>query len=209
MKRTLWSPFCLGKYNMTTTKYFRPTSFSNVSILNTTTNQYSIDWNYNGAISENNYAVTHQPLYTISGIWMERFLSNTSQLWCTNLKIPNNNQTIHGIEFNLVMERYARIEDLLIQLTLGGELIGNNYASTINPVPADIYTGDDYGVILTPPGNNFTYGGSNDLWGTTSLTSANLADPTFGVVVSFKSNLAFPHRDLAYLYQLGVRITYA
>ena len=117
--------------------------------------------------------------------------------------------TIQGVEFNLAMERYTRVEDLLIQLTLGGVLIGENKASTINPVPADIYTGDDYGVIMDPPGNNYTYGSSTDLWGTSGLTAANVSDPTFGIVVSFKSNPAFPHRDLAYLYQLGIRITCA
>lgn len=329
-------PFCLGKYIMPTTKYYRPKTLVNRTILNTTTNQNSIDWNYNGSISENNYAVTQLPLHTISGLWMERFLSNTSQLWCVNLGIPNPSvsgseqvgssytfatdinghtdnswlayppntppgrfvlsmnvqqlndllpgwvesnpfpfqipltvtdargtvinftagqysvgaisfgyprglyaevdwtyagdailyypltisttnyvpavtaitKTVTGIEFNLVMERYARIEDLLVQLTLGGNLIGDNRASTINPVPADIYTGDDYGVIMDPPGNNYTYGSSSDLWGT-ALTSADIADPTFGIVVSFRSNPAFPHRDLAYLYQLGIRITYA
>ena len=402
---------------MPTTKYYRPRTLVNRTILNTTTNQNSIDWNYNGSISENNYAVTQQPLHTISGLWMERFLTNTSQLWCVNLNIPNpttyttyvpqvgysytyatgyngittanspsiqinlgwdkiltlftpnastsnwnlsdsgqvdsidvgftqlnyssltgsllsntfyviiaNNAvqgfyrngllnlfnisssyyaltdfsgfvagttlyfynvqsssgwrhfpttasqivwadssvslissgyfsfpyspgdtagnvnlfatnltggkpfpaivqttnyapavpstvayvpTIQGVEFNLAMERYTRVEDLLIQLTLGGVLIGENKASTINPVPADIYTGDDYGVIMDPPGNNYTYGSSTDLWGTSGLTAANVSDPTFGIVVSFKSNPAFPHRDLAYLYQLGIRITCA
>jgi hypothetical protein len=402
---------------MPTTKYYRPRTLVNRTILNTTTNQNSIDWNYNGSISENNYAVTQQPLHTISGLWMERFLTNTSQLLCVNLGIPNpttytayvpqvgysytyatghngittgpttsttmqvdlgwdkiltlftpdastsnwsisdsgqldggfiplsqlnyslttgslstntfyviiaNNTvqgtcrnglvyltaniqnalpsfdvssgttlyfynvqislgfrhfptiasqivwadssisvigsgymgsyyypgdttgnvnltmvsttvnskafpiaiqttnyapavpstvayvpTILGVEFNLAMERYTRVEDLLIQLTLGGVLIGENKASTINPVPADIYTGDDYGVIMDPPGNNYTYGSSTDLWGTSGLTAANVSDPTFGIVVSFKSNPAFPHRDLAYLYQLGIRITYA
>jgi len=191
-----------------TTNFYSPSLLINRTILNTTTNQNSIDWNYNGSISENNYAVTQLPLHTISGLWMERFLSNTSQLWCVNLGIPNNNQTVTGIEFNLVMERYARIEDLLIQLTLGGNLIGDNRASTINPVPVDIYTGSDYGVLMEPPGNNYTYGSSSDLWGT-AFTSANVADPTFGIAVSFRSNPAFPHRDLAYLYQLGIRITYA
>ena len=198
-----------GKYIMPTTQYYRPRTLVNRTILNTTTNQNSIDWNYNGSISENNYAVTQQPLHTISGLWMERFLTNTSQLWCVNLNIPNNNSTVQGVEFNLVMERYTRVEDLLIQLTLGGVLIGENKASTINPVPADIYTGDDYGVIMDPPGNNYTYGSSTDLWGTSGLTAANVSDPTFGIVVSFKSNPAFPHRDLAYLYQLGIRITCA
>jgi hypothetical protein len=116
--------------------------------------------------------------------------------------------TILGVEFNLVMERAGRVEDLVIQLTKGGVPIGNNLASTVNPVIANMYTGDRMEVPAPYPGNNYTYGGPADLWGTT-LTSADVADPTFGIIVSFKSNVAIPHRDLAYLYQLGVRITYA
>ena len=194
---------------MTTTAFYQPTSVTNVTVHNDVTHQDSIDWNHNGAITSNNYAVTSKPLYTISGVWMERFLSNTSQLWCTHFNIPNSGRTVQGIEFNLLMERYSRVEDLLIQLTLGGVLIGENRASTINPEVANMYSADSLQPPLEAPGNNYTYGSSTDLWGTTNLTSANLHDPTFGIVVSFKSNVAYPHRDLAYLYQLGIRITYA
>jgi len=400
---------------MPTTKFYSPSLLINRTVTNTETNQTSIDWNYNGRISENNYAITSKPLYTVSGIWMERFLTNTSQLLCVNLGIPNpttytayvpqvgyrytyatgyngittanspsvqinlgwdkiltlftpnastsnwnlsdsgqvdnaeipftqlnyssltgslstntfyviiaNNAvqgfyrngllnlfnisstyyaltdfnvgagttlyfynvqsstgwrhfpttptqiiwadssvslissgyfsfpynpgdtagnvnlfatnltggkqfpaivqttnyapavpstvayvpTILGVEFNLVMERAGRVEDLVIQLTQGGVPIGNNLASTVNPVIANMYTGDRMEAPAPYPGNNYTYGGPADLWGTT-LTGADIADPTFGIIVSFKSNVAIPHRDLAYLYQLGIRITYA
>jgi len=204
-------PFCLGKYKMTTTNFYDPTQLNNVTIHNNVTGHDSIDWvTKNNTIVENNYAYTKKPLYTISGLWMEKFLSNTSQLWCTGYKIPDNGQQVQGIEFSLNLKRAARIEDLVIQLTLGGVLIGSNYASTINPVQSNMYTGGGPNDIpLTPVGDNYIYGGTLDLWGTTGLTSANIADSTFGVVVSFKSNIIYPHSDVAYLDQAGIRITYA
>jgi len=407
-------PFCLGKYNMIT-PFYNPTTISQVSIPNEITGIPSIDWNFNPTtISPNVYALTKKPLYTMSGMWMERFLSNTSQLWCTNFNIPNpttytayvpqvgytytyatgyngittantpsvqinlgwdkiltlftpnastsdwnlsdsgqvdnaeipftqlnyssltgsllsntfyviiaNNAvqgfyrngllnlfnisstyyaltdfnvgagttlyfynaqsstgwrhfpttptqiiwadssvslissgyfsfpyspgdtagnvnlfatnltggksfpatvqttnytpsvpstvsyipTILGIELALTVHRAARIEDLIIQLTLNGNLIGDNLASLDNPVQSSMYTGDN--TVPTPVGDSHIYGGPSDLWGTTGLTAADISDPTFGVVVSFKSNPIYPHSDLAYVDQASIRITYA
>jgi hypothetical protein len=203
-------PFCLGKYMMTTTAFYSPTAINQVTITNDITGIPSIDWDFNSTqISENAQAMTKKRLYTISGLWMEKFLSNTSQLWCTNLNIPNNNRPVVGIELLLGIQRASRIEDLLIQLTLGSELIGNNYASTVNPVQSSMYTGDYMETPVQPVGDIGLYGDSADLWGTTDLTSTNISDPTFGIVISFKSNQIYPHRDLAYVSQVGLRITYA
>ena len=196
---------------MTTTLFFNPTTNNQVTIPNEITGIPSIDWNFNtSAITPEVCATTKKPLYTISGLWMEKFLSNTSQLWCTGYKIPNNSQTVVGIELFLNVERASRIEDLIIQLTLGGNLIGNNYASTINPIQSSMYTGGGpTDLTPIPVGDINIYGGTADVWGTTGLTSSNIADPTFGVVISFKSNVIYPHRDLAYLHQASLRITYA
>jgi hypothetical protein len=194
---------------MTTTQFYNPTTITQVSIPNEVTGIPSIDWNFNSnIIADGAEAVTKTGLYTIPGLWMEKFLSNTSQLWCTRLGIPNRTGTIVGIELQLDVQRVARIEDLIIQLTLNGALIGDNRASTVNPVQSDMYTGD-FTAPLDPVGDSHIYGSSTDLWGTTGLTSTNIADSTFGVVVSFKSNPIYPHRDLAYLSQVALRITYA
>jgi hypothetical protein len=193
---------------MTTTTFTSPSTIANVSIPNDVVPMNpSIDWNFNPTtIALGAEAVSSKSLYTISGLWMEKFLSNTSQLWCTGYNFSNTGRTVLGIEFQLGMQRASRIEDLLIQLTLGGELIGNNYASTVNPVQSDMYTGDL--TTPTPVGDINIYGGSADLWGAT-LTSANIADPTFGVVISFRSNIIYPHRDICYVNQASLRITYA
>ena len=193
---------------MITTPFYYPITIANTTVANEVTGIPSIDWNFTPAvIADHAKAVSKKPLYTISGMWMEKFLSNTSQLWCTNFNIPNTGNSISGIEFQLKMQRAARIEDLIIQLTLNGTLIGDNYASTINPVQSDMYTGD-FTTPLNPVGDYNIYGSPADLWGTTGLTASDLANSTFGIVVSFKSNAIYPHRDLVYVSQVGLRITY-
>ena len=192
----------------TTTAFLNPTILTNVNIPNTVTGIASIDWNFNPrALVPGAYASSKKPLYTISGLWMEKFLSNTSQLWLTGFKFPDTGKNVIGIELQLNVQRQARIEDLMVQLTLNGSLIGSNYASTINPVQSDMYTG----ALLEPlhPKQDLDiYGTSSDLWGAV-LSSANIADNTFGVVVSFQSNAIYPHRDTVYLDQASLRITYA
>jgi hypothetical protein len=193
---------------MTTTAFLLPSTVNQVSIPNEITGVPSIDWQGLEYISNTgSYAVTKKPLYTISGLWMEKFLSNTSQIWLTGFSIPSNNNTLTGIEFQLNIQRAARIEDLIIQLTLNGELVGDNQASWVNPVQSDMYTGD-FTEPLNPVGDYNIYGGTTNLWGTT-LTNTDVTDPTFGVVISFKSNTTYPHSDIAYVDQVAVRATYA
>lgn len=196
---------------MITTSFFLPTIVNQVSIPNEITGIPSIDWNNLEYIANTgSYAFTKQPLYTISGLWMEKFLSNTSQIWLTGFNIPNNSGRLTGIEFQLNIQRAARIEDLLIQLTLNGKLIGDNLASTVNPVESNMYTGEYQNSPVTPQpvGDYNIYGGIDNLWGNT-LTSTNVVDPTFGVVISFKSNTTYPHRDIVYIDQVALRATYA
>jgi len=116
--------------------------------------------------------------------------------------------TILGVELALYVQRAGRIQDLVVQLVRNGQLIGDNRASTVNPVQSDTNTGE-FTTPVNPAGDYNIYGGSSDLWGTTGLTSANIADSTFGVAISFKSNETYPHRDIAYLSQVALRITYA
>jgi hypothetical protein len=194
---------------MTTTLFYNPTTLTNVQVPNEVTGTPSIDWNIkNNTIVENNSAVSKKPLYTISGLWMEKFLSNTSQLWCTNFKIPTFTGTVTGIELQLNVKRAARIEDLIIQLTKDGTtLAGDNYASTVNPVESSMYTGD-FTTPVDPVGDSHIYGGPTDLWGTT-WASNEISASTFGVVISFKSNLIYPHSDLMYVDLAAIRVTYA
>ena len=187
--------------------YAYPRTVSNVTVLNTVTNKNSIDWVIPSQISQNNYAFTKMPIRTMSGFWQEKFLGNTSQLWLTNYNIPSLiGTTVLGIELKLNVLRNARIQDLVVQLTLQGNLIGNNYANLINPVQADMYTAD-FSNPLNPAQDLTIYGGPSDTWGA-NLSIANVSDPTFGVVVSFQSNSIIPHVDTVYLDQADIRVTY-
>ena len=193
---------------MTTTPFYAPSNIAQVENFNSVTGQPSINWKHSElAINTNSYAVTESGLYTISGLWMEKFRSETSELWCTGIPFPQQEGTISGIEVQLNVQRVARVQDLVIQLTLGGELIGENRASDINPVQSNMYTGD-YDLTPIPINNYNIYGSPTDMWGT-ELTSADINDGTFGVVISFQSNSVMPHRDLVYVDQLAVRVTYA
>jgi hypothetical protein len=202
-------PFCLGKYKMITTQFYSPSLLNSVPLHNEVTDNWSIPWNYNSSsVSDNSVAYTADSLYTISGLWMEKFLSNTDQMWCTGFNILNLNNTVVGIELALYVQRAGRIQDLIIQLVRNGQLIGDNRASTVNPVQSDMNTGE-FTTPLNPVGDYNIYGGHNDLWGISNFSSADVADSTFGVAISFKSNETYPHRDIAYLSQVALRITYA
>jgi hypothetical protein len=190
------------------TQFYNPTSI----IQEPTPNELdgideSIPWVLNGIITQDNPAYSSQPLYTMSGLWMEKFLSKTHRLVCTNLNIPYDVRPIVGIEFLLDMNRSSRIEDLLIQLTLNGELIGDNAASPVNPVQSNMYTGEN-SPLLPIIGNYNVYGSPNELWGTSNLTTLDITDPSFGIVISFRSNQVYPHRDIVYIKQIGIGITY-
>ena len=197
---------------MTTTAFLNPTKLTNINIPNTVTGYASIDWiTKNNTISENNYATSSKPLHTISGLWMEKFLSTTSELYCTGYNFTNTGRTVTGIELALNVQRASRIQDLKIKLVLNGVEIANsnNLASTVNPVQSNMYVGTGpTDVYPVPVGDYNVYGGDLNLWGV-SLTSTQIADPTFGIVVSFHSNQIYPHTDLVYLDQAALRVTYA
>ncbi len=193
---------------MANTNFKAPSVITQVNTFNDVLNRNSIPWkNEYNILTENYYAVTEQPIHTISGFWQEKFYTETSQLFTTGYNFEDTGLTVVGIEAFLSLQRVARIQDLVIQLTLNGDLIGENLASDINPVQSDQYSGD-FTEPLNPVGDKHTYGGPTDLWGTT-LSSADIANSTFGIVVSFKSNQVVPHRDLVYLDQVALRISYA
>ena len=160
---------------------------------------YTIPWNdLDSSTSSSAFATTSKPLYTISGLWMERFRSKTNQIWMTNYQIPILSNNIIGIELQVNIQRVARIQDLVIQLTLNGELIGLNYGVDMTTQYAHLHNIDLIG-------DHHVYGGPNDLWGT-DLTINDISNSSFGAVVSFQSNETIPHNDLAYINQIALRI---
>lgn len=209
-----------------TTNYLSPTNIQQVATDDTT-----IEWqSLHNIIDKGSYASIITPLHTISGLWQERYRTHTNQIWTTGYDIigtklitqagdmittENNVQlildsatthTLVGIELSLSTQRLSRVEDLVIQLCLNGALIGLNYALDVPPDIANMYTSDN-GIVLTPAGNYEVYGGEFDMWGTT-LTIADLTNPTFGIVVSFQSHPTIPHRDIASVDQIALRVYY-
>jgi hypothetical protein len=62
--------------------------------------------------------------------------------------------------------------------------------------------------IAEPSTDNLkTYGSSTNLWNS-NITFANISNSTFGVAISLRSNVVTPHKDLGYLDQVRMRITY-
>lgn len=191
------------------THFYIPTQITEHTVFNEVTGHDSIGWNFNHTISQNNHASSKEPLYTISGLWMEKFLSNTSELWCTGLNIPDNGLPVIGIELYLDVRRMSRIEDLRIQLintTSEHIYLGDNQASPVDPVQSNMYTGDN-SPLLPLIGDTHTYGSTSSMWGTL-LTSTDVSNSSFGFAISFRSNQVYPHRDLVLLNQIGLGITY-
>lgn len=188
-----------------TTKFYYPNNITEFGEQNDLI-QPLIGWNINGTLSPDNSITSKQPLHTISGLWMEKFLSNTNELWCTRFNIPDTELPVIGIELYLDIHRVARIEDLRIQLRLNNEYIGDNMASPVNPVQSNMYTGEN-SPLLPIVGNENVYGGPTETWGTT-LTSTDVSNDSFGVAISFRSNQVYPHRDLVIVNQIGIGITY-
>ena len=163
----------------------------------------TIPWlNIENASSSVFYATSSAPLYCISGLWQERFRSKTSQIVATNFNIPLlTNNVLTGVEVQAFVKRKARIEDLTIQLTLNGELIGDNKADMISSQQA-------YQENIQQAGDYYVYGNATDLWNS-NLTAADLQNSTFGVVIAYQSNIQIPHSDTVYFNQLAIRISFA
>ena len=170
---------------MARTEYISPTSISQFH-----DSEKDIAWTHSDdAISKTTYAVSAEPLHTIPGLWQEIYASRTNQLICTGFNFNLVGTGVQGIEVQVGSIRLARIQDYIIQLTLNGELIGDNLAD-----------GNIQDLKI--------FGSNSSLWGT-NLTIDNINDPTFGIVVAFRSHVSIPHRDLIYVDQIAMRITYA
>ena len=93
-----------------------------------------------------------------------------------------------GVEVQFNSIRSNRVQDYLVQLVLNGALVGDN--------------------IADPATDNIkTYGSSTNLWNS-NITINDITKISFGVAISFRSNVTIPHKDLGYLDQVRMRITY-
>jgi hypothetical protein len=100
------------------------------------------------------------------------------------INIPNGS-TINGIECKIISNKDARIVDSIVQLAQSGSVIGTNKADT-------------------NAGEEHTYGGSADLWGT-NTTLSDLS--TLQVALKYKSGNT-PHKDASAVYSIRLKIYY-
>ena len=100
------------------------------------------------------------------------------------INIPDGS-TINGIECKIISNKDARIVDSIVQLAQSGSVIGTN--------KADPTAGEEH-----------TYGGSTDLWGTTT-TLSDLS--TLQVALKYKSG-SIPHKDASAVYSIQLKIYY-
>jgi hypothetical protein len=101
-----------------------------------------------------------------------------------SINIPNGS-TINGIECRIISNKDARIVDNIVQLAQSGSVIGTNKADTT-------------------AGEEHTYGGSTDLWGT-NTTLSDLS--TLQVALKYRSG-SIPHQDSSAVYSIRLKIYY-
>lgn len=126
-------------------------------------------------------------------------LTNTTWfIQCTDFNLENLPDTISGITAIIDMNRGGRIADDTIQLVYQGDMIGENQAQ-----PAFIHTPTQDKSLMDLKS---VYGGKFNTWGVSDLTKAMIQDPTFGIVVRYKSHPAWPHKTHPILYSVQLQI---
>jgi hypothetical protein len=113
-------------------------------------------------------------------------VQKTYFLKITNFDFQNVPSTIASIELRLSMKRHGRITDDTVQLTLNNQLIGSNQGD-LNLDPTKIY------------------GGEYILWDST-LSTADILDPSFGIVLRFQSHPRWPHKSSPFIDSVELRI---
>ena len=113
--------------------------------------------------------------------------NNTYFISLSGFNFVNLPNILSGISLKVTANRRGRISDDTIQLSLNGELIGDNYAGT-NLDPIQIY------------------GSSTDLW-KTNLTITDIKNPEFGVILRFRAHPKWPHSDGMYLDAVELQIS--
>jgi hypothetical protein len=159
-------------------------------------------WNNKSAISakDNNPAFT--TLFTLPTKKVTYSQNESEVLIAKNLKlnIPSG-ATIQGITVTMVKrvdrfldgKREFPITDKSVKLILNGNIIGNDKSSTIP------YSNDRY--------QTFTYGSESDNWGTT-LTSADINSPDFGVAYSVKRSIEGIIPQTLFIDQIKLEVKY-
>ena len=147
-----------------------------------------IEWNtdFDTVITLNGGLALSKPLFHIARQPKNDIKSKSWFLSATNFNFQNLPSIINGISLKITATRQGRVTDDTVQLVHNGELIGENKCSrSVNPVNV--------------------YGSESDAWGVENLTSI-IHDPSFGIVVRFKSHPDWPHSTTPILRGLELQI---
>lgn len=113
-------------------------------------------------------------------------LEKTYYLKITNFNFINIPSILNGIEMKLSMNRFGRITDDEIYLTLNNVTIGENMANLdLSPIKI--------------------YGSDTDKWNTT-LNILDVLNTTFGVIVRLRSHPQWPHKCSALIDAIEIRL---
>lgn len=167
--------------------------------LPTTIEQYSessaelvhVSWdsfdNFNNLKTNNGKSVkTSRDLLHIARDPRHDITEKTYFIKCVGFNFVNLPLVPSGIEVKLTSNRFGRITDETVSLTLNNELIGDNHASLdLSPIK--------------------TYGNNNDMWNTT-LTQSDIQNSSFGVILRFQSHPNWPHKCSMLLDAIEIRI---
>jgi hypothetical protein len=133
------------------------------------------------------FVCTQKPLLHIARQPKHDILMKTYFLRTAGFQFSNLPSEISGIECRLTMNRSGRIMDDEIFLYYDGNTVGENQA-TMDLSPIKIY------------------GSNSSLWDSSGITQQTLQDPTFGVVIRFKSHPNWPHKSTPLVDAVELRI---
>jgi hypothetical protein len=138
--------------------------------------EFDIEWNtdFNTINSMYSGLALSKPLLHIARQPKNDIKMKSWYLQLTGFNFENIPDTIAGIQLKLSVDRHGRVFDDTVQLCYQNELIGANKCTrTVDPVQF--------------------YGGITDTWEIDNL-SAIVQDPSFGIVLRFKSHPDWPHK---------------
>ena len=161
------------------TQYAEPGADNHVSWIDTN-NFYSLKNNDGRSIK------TSRDLLHIAKEPRHDLVEKTYFLKIIGFNFTNLPAVLTGIELRLTMNRYGRISDETIQLCLDNEPIGENQtSSTLDPIKI--------------------YGSDTSIWAT-QLTIADIQNPSFGVILRFRSHPNWPHKNSALIDAVELRV---
>ena len=177
-----------------TTPWTYPTSVTQTPEHDTHIEWYSVSGGLNVLSNLSSYHLrTVKNVLHISNATAGDIREKTWYLYCTGFNFQNVPDTISGVTVQLNVVR-GRVLEETVQLLYQGNPVGDNKVYYAQDIENHIQ------VIPNP-----VYGSDTDLWNT-EITSAMVADPSFGVLLRFQSHPFYPHSEVPMLHSVAMQI---